>query len=185
MLTIPVDDDLKLRQLQKADAVTLFELIDANRAHLRQWLPWLDITRSWRDSEAFIEDTAAKCVRGEGLVCGIWQAVQLTGLVSFNGIDSMNRKAEIGYWLSDNCQGRGIMTKACKALMRYGYEQLGLNRITIRCGRENHRSRAIPKRLGMTLEGIERQGEYLYDHFSDLEVYRLLRQEFYGPGARE
>ena len=66
------------------------------------------------------------------------------------------------------------MTRSCRALIDHAFSTLGLHRVVIRCAVENHRSRAIPERLGFTLEGIERESQWLYDHFVDLAIYALL-----------
>lgn len=52
---IEVGADLELRALVEADAEPLFALVDANRAHLRAWLPWLHATTAVDDDRAFIE----------------------------------------------------------------------------------------------------------------------------------
>jgi ribosomal-protein-serine acetyltransferase len=50
--------------------------------------------------------------------------------------------------------------------------------VEIQCGEDNHKSRAIPERLGFQQEGIIRDGEFLYDHFHDVVVYGLLKKEW-------
>ncbi len=84
----------------------------------------------------------------------------------------------IGYWLGGEYEGKGIMTRACTALIDYGFGELGLNRIVIRASTENTRSQAVPLRLGFTREGVERQAEWLNDHFIDMIVYSMLRSEW-------
>ncbi len=70
------------------------------------------------------------------------------------------------------------MTKALNALIQYGFEELGLNRIQIKVAVENKKSRALPERLGFTQEGIIRQAEWLYDHYVDHVMYGLLADEW-------
>ena len=69
------------------------------------------------------------------------------------------------------------MTQSCRAVIGHAFTTLGLHRVVIRCAMENQRSRAIPERLGFALEGIERQSQWLYDHFVDLAVYALLQTD--------
>jgi ribosomal-protein-serine acetyltransferase len=69
------------------------------------------------------------------------------------------------------------MTAACRAVVRHAFAEMHLQRVVIRCAVENRRSRAIPERLGFKLEGVEREAEWLYDHFVDLAVYSLLERE--------
>jgi ribosomal-protein-serine acetyltransferase len=64
------------------------------------------------------------------------------------------------------------------ALLRHGFRTLKLNRIEIRAGVRNRRSRAIPERLGFRHEGTLRQAEWLADRFVDHAVYGLLVGEW-------
>ena len=73
---------------------------------------------------------------------------------------------------------KGIMSKSCEALINYGFNQLNLNRIDIKAATENIKSRAIPERLKFKQEGILRETEFLYDHFIDLVVYGMLKEDW-------
>jgi ribosomal-protein-serine acetyltransferase len=63
-------------------------------------------------------------------------------------------------------------------LLDIGFEEWHVNRIAIRAGVENLRSRGIPERLGFTREGIERGGCRGTGGFYDLVVYSMLRDEW-------
>ena len=90
----------------------------------------------------------------------------------------MNRITEIGYWLSEKAQGKGIMTRAVKKLIAFAFEERGMNRIVIKCAVGNTKSKNIPKRLGFTYEGTERDGELLAGGiYTDIEVYSLLKRD--------
>jgi ribosomal-protein-serine acetyltransferase len=84
----------------------------------------------------------------------------------------------IGYWLAEDQQGNGVMTRACRALVSYGFDTLQLHRVEIRCATGNERSCAIPKRLGFEHEGILREAEWLYDHYVDLHLFSILAQQW-------
>jgi ribosomal-protein-serine acetyltransferase len=102
------------------------------------------------------------------------------GVASFTWIDQSNCSAAIGYWLAQEAEGHGLMTAAVTALLRHGFRTLQLNRIEIRAGLRNRRSRAIPKRLGFRHEGTLRQAERLADRFVDHAVYGLLKEDWNG-----
>jgi ribosomal-protein-serine acetyltransferase len=175
-----ISQALELRLLEERHAEEVFLLCDRDRDRLRQWLPWVDGTLSPDDTREFIRRSLEQFARGESLVAGIWQDGSLAGVVSFVNINPANRSALIGYWLGPEYEGRGIMTRACRELIDYGFEELGLNRIVIRASTENLRSQAVPQRLGFTREGVERQSEWLNDRFIDMVVFSMLRSEWRG-----
>lgn len=116
---------------------------------------------------------------------GIFYNDSLIGCIGVHSIDWCNHKTSIGYWLDRRYQRKGIMTKACAGLLDYLFGELSLNRIEIRAAVENARSRAIPERLGFTLEGQIREAEWIEDHFVDHVVYGLLKQEWMGKKREE
>ena len=175
---IAVADDLELRLLDEPDAEELFALVDRNRAYLRRWLPWLDQNTEVGHTRAFIQATRKQHTDRNGFACGIRWRNELAGVVGVHAIDRANRKTSIGYWVGEAHQGRGLVTRACAALLPYLFEDLGLNCVEIGCAVGNEPSNAIPRRLGFTREGVLRQREWLYDHFVDHVVYSLLASEW-------
>ena len=169
---------LALRPLSLRDAKPLYALVDANRARLRRWLPWPDANRGVVDSRAYILRMRAQARLGHGLSFGLWWKGILVGVAGFVWIDPANRSAGIGYWLAQEAEGQGLMTAAVTALIRHGFRALKLNRIEIRAGVRNRRSRAIPQRLGFHHEGTLRQVEQLADRRVDHAVYGLLASEW-------
>ncbi|WP_257306922.1 GNAT family N-acetyltransferase [Geothrix campi] len=169
---------LELRPLRLRDARALFALVDANRNRLRRWLPWPEANRSLQDSRAYILRVRAQAKLGAALPFGLWWKGSLVGVAGFVWIDPANRSAAIGYWLTQDVEGRGLMTAAVSALLRHGFRVLKLNRIEIRAGVRNRRSRAIPERLGFRHEGTLRQAERLADRYVDHAVYGLLAGEW-------
>ena len=102
----------------------------------------------------------------------------MVGRVGVYKLDQQNKIGEIGYWLAEHVQGKGIVTSSCKLLINFCFTELKLNRIEIKCGTENLKSQQIPERLNFTKEGIIRQGELLYDKYIDLNLYSLLKQDY-------
>jgi ribosomal-protein-serine acetyltransferase len=85
---------------------------------------------------------------------------------------------EIGYWIDGDAEGKGLAIEACRSIIAYAFSDLGLRRVQIRCANENHRSRAIPEKLGFREEGIIRQCERLRDRTVDLVIYGMLSEEW-------
>ncbi len=174
MFPCKITEQIELRLLELSHVEELFRLIEANRKHLREWLPWVDANTSAAATAAFVSSSIRKADENQGFDAGIWFENHLCGIVAHHRIDWADRSTSLGYWLDASHAGKGIMTQACAAVIDHAIETFDLHRVVIRCATENHRSRAIPERLGFTLEGIERQSQWLYDHFVDLAVYALL-----------
>lgn len=171
--------DIVLRPPVESDAEPLFRQVDANRAYLKQWLGWVDSCRSPEDTLEFVKRVREMHVEGTALTDVIVVQGRLVGVASIHVIDWINLNAALGYWLAEAYQGRGLITRACEAILSYMFNDLSLHRAEIRCAPDNVRSREIPKRLGFTYEGTARQGGRLdTDRYVDLEVYSMLEQEW-------
>lgn len=178
MFKLELDEEITLKHVEESDAAEIFRLTNKSRNELREWLPWVDGTKTKRDSLAFIQMTLQAFEARKGLNCGIYYRGGLCGMVGYNLIDWQNRTGHIGYWLATDFVGHGIMSRSVSGLIDYGFYELDLNRMEIRAAVENGKSRAIPERLGFKQEGVIRQGEWLYDHFVDHAVYGMLRAEW-------
>ncbi|MFF2591619.1 GNAT family N-acetyltransferase [Peribacillus butanolivorans] len=103
---------------------------------------------------------------------------EIAGTIGFNEINKASKIGSIGYWLGEGFQGNGIMTKAIKTFIDYGFRELGLNRIEVSIAVENKRSRALAERQGFIEEGRLRQAEWLYEHYVDHIIYAKLAEEW-------
>jgi ribosomal-protein-serine acetyltransferase len=161
-----------------ADVPALWAALARNRTHLRRWLGWFHndfdenaLTEFVRAREA---DNAARVslttlIRLNGEMCGS------IGLHAFNQKD---RSTSIGYWIDAAYEGRGIVTRACRAIVTEGFREYGMHRIEIRCAVGNTRSAEIARRLGFVEEGTLREAEWLYDHWVDLRVFSMLEHNW-------
>ncbi len=174
----PLEEGLWLQILERHHAGPLFALTDRNREHLRPWLPWVDNVREVRDSLAFIEEGLERFAQGVGYELGIWLEGNLIGVIGVHRIHRVNLSALIGYWLDAGHQGRGIMTRVTAAVLDDLFLARGLHRVEIRVAPENHRSRAIPERLGFRMEGILREAARHGDRWIDLMIYAILDREW-------
>ncbi|HEX3691673.1 MAG TPA: GNAT family protein [Solirubrobacteraceae bacterium] len=176
MLTHMLDERRWLRLLEESDAEELYAVVDANRAYLAQWMPWAekDDLEKVRD---FIRSSRQIADNGE-FSLAIVDDDRIVGTVGFHRVDRANRSTSIGYWIAEGAQGRGTVTLAVSALLDYAFGAWNLNRIEIRAGAGNARSRAIPERLGFTQEGVRRQAERVGDRWVDHAVYAILASEW-------
>ena len=174
MTTIRVDDEIFLRPPRMSDAEDLFALVDSNRDYLRRWLPWIDTICSAKDYRPWIEGR----VGGNEYRLLIVYKGAVVGATGVRDLDSPNKAGEIGYWLAENMQGRGIVTRACLVLLGRAFGSWGLNRVQIRVATGNRKSLAIPERLGLQFEGVLRQAELVNGEYYDLALYSMLASEW-------
>ena len=178
MFSATIRPGVQMRLLEERHAPVLFALVQRERDYLRKWLEWVDSTRSEEDILAFIRRVQQQFASNLGFSSGIWADGSIAGVIHLHHLDWLNRRVEIGYWLAREFQGSGIMTEATRAVTDHALVELELNRVEIRCATENFKSKAIPKRLGFTLEGELRQAGYLGGRYLDMEVYSMLRDEY-------
>ena len=176
---VQVDEQIRLRFCKPEHAEELFAVIDANRAHLRKWLPWVDGINTVDDERKWIGDNLTRFVEGGVYGVNILYQGQIAGNIGFALLDMENRVADIGYWLAESMQGHGIMTRACRAWVSHCFDTLKLHRATIRAEPANERSWRIAERLGFTREGTLRHvGRYDDGRWIDHHLYAMLAEDW-------
>ena len=176
-MIINIDENIKIELINENHSQPIFDIVDQNRIHLRQWLPFIDRMQTVEFAENFVKGTMQRNKDGNEFAFVIIENDKVIGRIGVYKIDGQNKIGEIGYWLAENLQGKGIITKSCKALIDFCFSDLQLNRIEIKCGTENFKSKTIPEKLNFTKEGVIREGELLYDKFIDLNLYSLLKTD--------
>jgi ribosomal-protein-serine acetyltransferase len=176
---VVVDEEIVLRPVFETAPEEMYALIDRNREYLGEFLPFATPAYSLEDARKFAEAKRADWgVTGEHGF-SIRYKGKLAGAIGIRGFGSPNRAATIGYWLSQDLQGHGIMTRCVAALIKLSFESYNLNQVVIRAAPANTRSRAIPERLGFKQVGIERQwSPNAWGELLDLVTYSLLRNEW-------
>jgi ribosomal-protein-serine acetyltransferase len=168
----------ELRLLEARHAPHVFGLIDTNRAHLRRFLPWVDGTQGVKDSLEFVQSGLRAFAGSDGADYGIWQDNQLAGVIGLHFIDWSNQVTQFGYWLGEAFTGRGLMTRAGRAILQYAFQDLGMRRVNVAHAFENVASRRVIERLGFVFESETRDAEWMYDRFISWRSYGLLREEW-------
>lgn len=179
---IDVGDGIELRAYIPGDAEASFAAIDASREYIGAWLDWVEGSRAPSDVGDFISRSIEGYESGDALNLAIVVDGTIVGGTGFNRIEQQHRAGEIGYWLGEAHGGRGVMTRSAAALTNFGFEMLGLHRIEIRADAANVRSRAVPERLGYTLEPTLRDHRLHRDEFIDTVIYAMLEGDWPREG---
>ena len=172
---IIVDKDILLKVVEPKDAEIIFNTIDNEREYLKEWLPFVEETHDISYTKTFIEHTIA--ADSSDLTFTISYKNQFVGIIGLKDTDMGNRKTEVGYWLSEKFQRKGIVTRSCRALIEFAFNDMNLHRIQLKAATKNFKSQAVAERLGFILEGIERDGELHSHGFVDLNVFSLLKKD--------
>lgn len=179
MKTIRLNNEIYLRPLREEDATDMFCALNSQREYFGRWLPFVEYTHKAEDTALFVKAALAVPEENRECIFTIRDGSDFIGLIGFKGTDNDNHKTELGYWLCEQYQGKGIMTEAVRTLCILAFQEWDINRVMIKCAVGNLSSKRIPQRLGFTFEGIERDGELLTGGiYSDIEVYSLLKKEF-------
>jgi ribosomal-protein-serine acetyltransferase len=177
-LAIRVDDEIELRLNEIRYAEAYHELILRNLDHLRAWMPWAAFEQTAESTRTYMREVMRQFADGVGLPTALWYQGQLAGSIGFPRMSWEKQVAEIGYWLDKELEGRGIITRACRMLVTYAFEEYGLNKVEIHAAADNRRSRAVAERLEFAQEGVIRQIEWLSGVPHDLIVYGKLASEW-------
>jgi ribosomal-protein-serine acetyltransferase len=149
-------DRLLIRMPQPGDGKAVYQAIQASIAELKPWMPFAQKEQSEQDVELNIREAHVKFLQREDLRLLIFR--KDTGeFIASSGLHRINwdvPKFEIGYWIDTRHSGKGYMTEAVQGITRFAFHELKARRVEIRCDSRNKKSRAIPERLGFTLEGI-------------------------------
>ena len=129
----PIDagGGILLHPVSVADTAELYHLVDRNRAHLSQWLPWAGLNYGFTDMRRHLEERELENVALQALALHIRASGVLCGALGLHRIDPRHHHTSIGYWLAADFEGRGIMTRACRALITEAFPAYGLHRIEI------------------------------------------------------
>ncbi len=173
-----VDDHIHLERIKITHAGVVYDAIVQNRKFLRRWLPFVEQTRTIDDTRQYIRMLITPPEKEKNEVFTIWVRGEFAGLVGFKEKDPVNHRVEIGYWLTETMQGKGIMSRSVGKMIDYGFRNLRFNRIQIKVADGNLPSAAIPARLGFSFEGTEREGEFHTDRYFNLKVFSLLKKEW-------
>jgi ribosomal-protein-serine acetyltransferase len=173
-----IDDELELRLIEERHAQARYDLIDRNREYLQQWLGMLPQIKSVEESRESIRAGLEGFAKGEALPSGMWYKGEYVGSMSLVHINQWHRSCDVGYWITEEMQGKGIVTRSCKALVDYALGELGLNRVEIFVAEGNIKSRAIPERLGFVQEAVLREAHRQGDIYFDMVLYTMLAREW-------
>jgi ribosomal-protein-serine acetyltransferase len=180
LTSILIDDDLLLRSYKPEDAPELFRCVNESRAHLRPFLNWVDATTKTEHSLQFIQSAIAQQAAGEAMALGIFlqRERQLIGGIGMHHWNHDLKRAQVGYWIAKEYEGKGLMYRSAIRFMDFLFRKVGLNKVEMRIVSYNTRSLALAASLGTMTEGRIRQSLKVAGKLEDVIVAGILRNEW-------
>lgn len=170
---------LLLREIVQADAKAILSIrgdIRVTRLNSGKPLESLDEAHELIDKGRQAYDDHRRI--DWGIVLNDAPELGVVGRVGFNYWLRQDRRASIGYDLGYAFWGKGIMTEAVRAIVRFGFEQMRLNRIEADTDSENYGSMRVLEKVGFRREGVQHEQYFEWDEFHDLVLFALLRKDF-------
>ena len=176
MVICRVDDELELRLLEHQHSTAIDGLQAGDLSSSQgEWGEWSILPGGGAEWVTIALEEFAK---GTRLEAGIFRKNELLGVIALHHVDRRRETAEIDYAMDSRYRNHGIMTRACSALLKHAFAQLGLHRIQICTDTANRASRRVPEKLGFTQEGILRSYYHSAGGFRDCALYSMLKDEW-------
>lgn len=181
-LDLPPDLELQTSRLRvcaarEDDGSEVNAAVCASWHDLRLWMPWAKTLPSLAESQMSARGAAWKWQHRNELdfTIRLRSSGQVVGKCGLHTIEPNIERAEIGYWLDSRFTGYGLMSEAVARVVIFG-DEVGFQRLEIRCDDRNTRSQNVARRAGFEREGCLRR--FAFDNqgkWSDLQIWARLR----------
>lgn len=170
-------DRLILRPLQMDDAKDMYAY--ARDPEVSRHVLW-DAHKSIWETRHFLRFARNQYRRGfpGSFAMELKESGRMIGTIGFMWVNPDYKSAEVGYSLSRDYWNRGLMTEALEATLRFGFEELKLNRIEAQHDTENPASGKVMAHCGMQFEGVMRSRVMNKGVFRDVAVYAILKNDW-------
>lgn len=184
MVSITVDDHITLRSYVPDDADALFNAVNNSRKHLHPWLDWVAKTTKQEHSLRYIQDSLHQINMQEGMALGIFYDGIVVGGIGMHKWEHDTKRAQVGYWITKDYEGRGIIRKSLHKFVGHLFDKIGVNKIEIRFVPANKRSARVAEGLGCKIEGVIRKSVMRNGMPEDIVVAGLLSSEWLGAESK-
>jgi RimJ/RimL family protein N-acetyltransferase len=170
------DGRIILRPIRNEDAEQLYEAISNSIQELSPWLSFLHPDYSIKDTKEWLARRDQEWLDGVDYSFAIIDCENgtLLGGCGLNNISSEFKMANVGYWVRTNRTKQGVATAATLMLSRFGFEELGLNRIEIMAEVDNKKSQRVAEKVGAKREGILRNRICFRGSVRDVFMFSLI-----------
>ncbi|HZA60139.1 MAG TPA: GNAT family protein [Actinomycetota bacterium] len=172
-----VTERLVLEPIEERWAAPLWDAAEASLKELRRWMPWSG-QASQEETLRFARGSVRGWEEGREFDFAVLSGDTVVGGLGLSVVQPEAAVGEVGYWVRTAAAGRGYAVEAARAVVGFGFEEVGLHRIELRAGVENAPSRRVAEKLGFRLEaeGL-REASRGADRRYDCCLYALLASD--------
>ncbi|MGI5884328.1 MAG: GNAT family N-acetyltransferase [Candidatus Spyradocola sp.] len=170
---------LRIRKLGIGDAEDVFAF--SRNPEVSRYVLW-DTHRSIADSRSMVRSALRAYRTGEAasLAIELRETRRVIGTIGFVWIDDEHNCGEIGYSLAQEYWGQGLMTEALRAMLRFAFTTLHLNRVEAMYDVRNRASGRVMEKCGLRREGLLREKLYNKGEYVDVEIWAILARDWHG-----
>lgn len=170
-------DDIRIRPYRVEDAPALWEAVNESRAQLEPWMPWCHANYSLGDAQDWIAAQVAAVNQGAAFEFVITsENGTYLGAVGLNQIDTVNRRANLGYWVRSSVTRQNVATRAVCLVRDWAFRNTGLLRLEIVIAAGNVASYRVAEKSGASREGILKNRLMLHGAIRDATMFSITRE---------
>ncbi|MGK5731577.1 GNAT family N-acetyltransferase [Streptomyces sp. URMC 124] len=172
------DDGAELCPLEPWQAEEFVAHVDRGREFIGRYIPLPDVVADLESGRAYLRSYAEKAAADTGRIYGIRADGKLVGAFIVRKMDVAQGVAEVGCWLEPAGVGKGLVTRAARAVIDWAVEERGIHRIEWQASTANESSIAVARRLGMSKDGVLRESFLSGGERHDMEMWSVLAPEW-------
>jgi len=168
---------LIMRRIDENDCEDMFEYsIDSDVTRYLTWQPHSDIN----ETKIYIADVQKKYETGKFFDWGLEykQDGKFIGTCGFTSININKNTCEVGYVLSKNYWGMGLMPEALECIMDFAFNYFGFDKIEARFLEGNANSKKVMEKAGMICEKIDRNAMHIKGEYRTIHTYSITKEKF-------
>lgn len=170
------DGTVTLRRYARKDEAELHAAIRESIPEMKPWLPFAHDDYSTGETRDWLKTQPKEWKNGTSFNFAIVDAADgaMLGGCGLNQIDSINKSANLGYWVRTGRSGRGVCPAAVLLLARWGFKKLKLNRVEITVAAGNRKSLRAAEKAGARREGVLRNRLVMHGQAHDAVVFSFI-----------
>jgi len=167
---------LRLEPTRGEYAGALWNAIERSLPELKRWMSWA-ASSSPQTSAEYAHRAEAGWADGTNWDWTIFFGDEVAGTIGLNRYDELWRSSNLGYWIRSDLAGRGFATEAGRAVVDFGFDTVGLNRLELVADIGNASSLRVAEKLGFRFEGTKREGTFIDGRGMDVHMFGLIASD--------